>query len=75
MQTTVSIREAKRRLGEIADLALNGEQVVIVRKSRLLVLKKLELPERAPGYFADDNKAAARESNWLAARSVRRIVK
>ncbi len=78
--TTISISEAKQHLGEIADRAIQGEQVVIVRKSKLLVLKPLEVPEpvpmRPPGYFHDCyDKGAAKESNRLAARSVRRIVK
>ncbi len=55
--TTVSISEAKQRLGEIADRAIEGEHIVIVRKSKLLVLKPLEIPEpvpmRPPGYFQD----------------------
>jgi antitoxin (DNA-binding transcriptional repressor) of toxin-antitoxin stability system len=80
MPGTVSISEAKQRLGAIADRALQGEQIVIVRKTKLLVLRPLELPEpvplRPPGYFDDCyDKAAARESNKLAARSARRIVK
>ncbi len=80
MPTTVSISEAKRRLGKIADRALQGEQIIIVRKSKLLVLKQLEQPESAPmrpdGYFDDCyDKAAAKESNKLAARSTQTIVK
>lgn len=80
MAHTVSISEAKQRLGEIADRAIESEQIVIVRKSKLLVLKPLEIPEpvpmRSPGYFGDcDDKAAAKESNRLAVRSVRKIVK
>jgi prevent-host-death family protein len=80
MSHTVSISEAKQRLGEIADRAIEGEQIVIVRKSKLLVLKPLEIPEpvpmRPPGYFHDCyDKAAAKKSNKLAARSTRRIVK
>jgi hypothetical protein len=78
--TTISISEAKQRLGEIADRAIEGEQIVIVRKSNLLVLKRLEIPEPVPirphGYFGDCyDKAAAKESNRLAARSARKIVK
>ena len=78
--TTVSISEAKQRLGEIADRAIEGEHIVIVRKSKLLVLKPLELPEPVPmrpvGYFQDCyDQDAAEESNRLAARSVRKIVK
>lgn len=80
MPTTVSISEAKQRLGEIADRALEGEQIVIVRKSKLLVLKQLEIPEPVPvrplGYFADCyDKAEANASNKLAGRSARKIVK
>ena len=80
MTNTVSISEAKQRLGEIADRAIDGEQIVIVRKSKLLVLKPLEIPEPVPlrpaGYFEDCyDKAAAKESNKFAARSTRRIVK
>lgn len=78
--TTISISEAKQRLGEIADRAIEGDHIVIVRKSKLLVLKPMELPEpvpiRPPGYFEDCyDENAAKESNKLAARSVRKIVK
>lgn len=78
--TTVTISEAKQHLGEIADRAIEGEHIVIVRKSKLLVLKPLEIPEpvpmRPPGYFEDCyDQDAAKESNRLAARSVRRLVK
>ncbi len=65
--TTVSISEAKQRLGEIADRAIEGEHIVIVRKSKLLVLKPLELPEPVP--------MRLKESNKLASHSVRKIVK
>ena len=80
MPTTVSISEAKQRLGEIADRAIEGEQIVIIRKSKLLVLTPLEIPAPVPmrpqGYFDDCyDKAATKESNKLAARSARNIVK
>jgi hypothetical protein len=76
--TTLSISEAKQRLGEMADRAIEGEHIVIVRKSRLLVLKPMELPEpvpmRPPGYFEDCyDEDAVKESNNLAARSVRKL--
>jgi len=79
MATTLSISEAKQRLGEIADRAIQGEQIVIVRKSRLLVLKELVIPEPIPirpsGYFEDCyDTAAIKESNKLARRSVRKVV-
>jgi hypothetical protein len=78
--TTVSISEAKQHLGEIADRAIEGEHILIVRKSKLLVLKPLELPEpvpmRPPGFFADCyDREAIKESNMLASRSVRKVVK
>ena len=80
MPTTISISEAKQRLGEIADRAIQGEQIVIIRKSRLLVLKELEIPDpvpvRPPGYFEDCyDKIAVKESNKLGRRSVRKVVK
>ena len=80
MPTMLSISEAKQRLGEIADRAIKGERIVIIRKSRLLVLKELEIPDpvpmRPPGYFDDCyDKDSVKESNQLASRSVRKIVK
>jgi hypothetical protein len=80
MPTMLSISEAKQRLGEIADRAIKGERIVIIRKSRLLVLKELEIPDpvpmRPPGYFDDCyDKESVKESNQLASRSVRKIVK
>jgi hypothetical protein len=80
MVITVSISQAKQKLGEIADLAIRGEQVVIIRKSKLLVLKELEIPEaipiRPPGYFDDCYDAESiRESNELGKRSTRKSVK
>ena len=77
---TLSISEAKRRLGAVADQALNGEKIIIIRKSRLLTLQEYEplesIPQRPPGYFKDlYTKAEARESNRLAAWSVQRPVR
>jgi hypothetical protein len=61
MPATISISEAKRRLGEIADRALEGEQIAIVRKSKLLVFKQLQIPEpvpmRPPGYFDEEKRS------------------
>jgi hypothetical protein len=78
--TTISVSEAKQRLGEIADRAIQGEQIVIVRKSKLLVLKQLDMPEpipmRPPGYFDDCySKDEIEELNKFAACSVQKIVK
>ena len=80
MAETFSISTAKQRLGEIADRAIHGEQIIIVRKSKLLVLKELEIPEpiplRPPGYFDDCyDKNDATESNKLGRRSVRKVVR
>ena len=77
---TFSISEAKRKLGAVADEALEGKTVIIVRKSRLLTLQEYQplegIPIRPPGYFkAVYTKAETRESNRLAARSPQRIVR
>jgi len=77
---TLSISEAKRRLGAVADEVLKGEKVIIIRKSRLLTLQEYEpvesIPMRPPGYFKNlYSKAEARKSNRLAADSPQRIVR
>lgn len=54
---TFSIREAKSKLNRVADMALQGEYVFIVHKSRLLQLQPMSsaraVPIRPPGYFED----------------------
>jgi len=77
---TFSISEAKRRLGAVADEALHGEKIIIIRKSRLLTLQEYQpvesIPLRPPGYFKDVyTKAEIKEMNRLAKWSVKRIVK
>ena len=77
---TLSISEAKRRLGAVADEALHGEKIIIIRKSRLLSLQEYQpvesIPQRPPGYFKDAyTKAEAKESNRFAARSPQRVVR
>ena len=81
MPATVSISEAKQRLGEIADRALEGEQIVIVRKSKLLVLKQLGNPRTGAAASRTDTlmtamiKRKRRLSKEPAARSARKLVK
>jgi hypothetical protein len=70
----LSISQAKQRLGKVADLALQGQPVLIVRKSKLLILQAYELPEpiplRPPGYFSDCyTKDEMDEVNYLASRA------
>jgi len=77
---TLSISEAKRKLGAVADEALLGEKIIIIRKSRLLTLQEYQpvedIPLRPPGYFKDVyTKAEIKEQNRLAKWSVKRIVK
>lgn len=76
---TLSISEAKRDLGRVADQALRGEPVFIVRKAHILLLQEYHLPEpvpvRPPGYFTDCHSAEeARQSNRLASLGPRKIV-
>ena len=80
MSTTLSLSEAKQRLGEIADRAIKGEQIIIIRKSKLLILKELELPEpipmRPPGYFDDCyDEEYVRETNEFGRKSTLMLVK
>lgn len=77
---TYSISEAKSKLGAVADQALHGEKIIIIRKSRLLTLQEYQpvesIPLRPPGYFKDVySKAEIKEMNRLAGWSVKRIVK
>ena len=77
---TFSISDAKRRLGAVADEALQGEKIIIIRKSRLLTLQEYQpvesIPIRPPGYFKDVyTKPEIKELNRLAGCSVKRIVK
>ena len=77
---TLSISEAKRSLGRVADEALHGEKIIIIRKSRLLTLQEYQpvesIPQRPPGYFKDAyTKAEIKELNRFARWSVKRMVK
>jgi len=77
---TFSISGAKRSLGAVADQALNGEKIVIIRKSRLLTLQEYQplesIPQRPPGYFKEVyTKAEIKELNRLAARSAKHPVR
>jgi len=77
---TFSISQAKSKLGAVADQALQGEKIIIIRKSRLLTLQEYQpvesIPHRPPGYFKDVyTKAEAQESNRLASRSIKRIAR
>ncbi len=76
---TLSISAAKRRLGAVADEALQGEKIIIIRKSRLLTLQVYEpiesIPMRPPGYFRNlYTKAEIRKENRMAAACPQRIV-
>lgn len=42
---TCTVSEAKSRLGELADAALNGQPTVIVRGGKLVMLQTYELPD------------------------------
>jgi hypothetical protein len=73
---TISVSQAKQRLGKVADAALRGKPVLIIRKSRLLILQAYDIPEpipiRPPGYFRDlYTNREMDEVNFLAARAGR----
>ena len=66
--------------GRFADEALSGHPILIVRKSRLLVLQEYSISEPIPirpeGYFNDAyTKQEARTSNRLASRGPRKTVR
>lgn len=74
---TVQLSEAKRQLGRLADDALKGERVLILRKNQLLSLEPYELPEMPPprprGYFSGcyAGKSERQKENRRAAKASR----
>lgn len=71
---TMSVSHAKQRLGKVADAALRGKPVLIIRRSKLLILQAYEMPEpiplRPPGYFHDlYTQQEIAEINFLASRA------
>ena len=71
---TLSVSQAKRHLGKVADAALRGKPVLIIRKSKLLILQSYEMPEpiplRPPGYFHDlYTPEEIAEINFLASKA------
>jgi len=63
--TTYDVDEAKNRLPELIDRALEGEHVVITRNRRPLVeLKPIPKPAR---------RVSAEDLDWLAARRIGRL--
>lgn len=72
---TFTVEEARQQLGELVDLALQGEPVAIVKDAEMLVLQKPlsvePIPMAPPGYFADCyDEEYIRESNEFAKHSV-----
>ena len=68
---TLSISQAKQKLGKVADAALRGEPTLLVRKSKLVVVQAYALPEpipqRPPGFFRDCYSGKEiQEANYLA---------
>ncbi|GDY21358.1 hypothetical protein LBMAG56_27050 [Verrucomicrobiota bacterium] len=53
---TCTVSEAKGKLGQLADDALNGQPTVIVRGGKLVVLQAYELPDH-PDEFDALNQA------------------
>jgi len=74
---TLTISEAQQQLAAVADLALQGETILIERNARLLVLQEFSepIPVRPEGYFAGcDSADEIAEANQLGARAPRIIV-
>ncbi len=46
------VSEAKSKLGELADAAINGSPTVIVRGGKLVILQAYELPDHADEFDA-----------------------
>lgn len=49
---TCTISEAKGKLGQLADAAIQGKPTVIVRGGKLVVLQAYELPDHADEFDA-----------------------
>lgn len=76
---TLQLSVARAQLGQIADEALAGKPVLIIRKGKLLSLAAYQAPEptvRAPGYFDECYTDAAenrRELRRVKKRAYRKV--
>ncbi len=76
---TLSLSAAKQHLGRVADESSKGHPVLILRKSRILILQKNQrmdpIPMRPEGYFLDcTTKKEAITSHRLASKSPKKII-
>ena len=73
---TATVEQAQTDLAHMLELAREGEEVVITQGGEPIAKLTGIASTRPPGYFADccDAEEIA-ESNELAGRSVRRVVK
>lgn len=76
---TYSLSEAKQSLGKLADESLEGEDIVIIRKSKLLILKPFEVeiatPPRPAGYFKNCyDPQEEKRANSIAKRGPRKPI-
>ncbi len=76
---TVSISEAKRSLGRLADRAIKGKPSLIIRGTKLLVLQTYDMPEpfekHPVGYYGDYDEDEITLESRLAKKSPRGIIK
>ena len=73
---TATVEQTQADLARMLELARQGEEVVITRAGEPIARLTGFVSSRPPGYFADCHDAEdIEESNALAQRSVRRIVK
>ena len=73
---TATVEQTKADLTRMLELARQGEEVVITRSGEPIAKLTGFVAVRPPGYFADCHDAEEiEETNRLAERSVRRVVR
>ena len=75
---TISVNDAAEQLEALADLALQGETILISKERRLLILQEFQpiepIPIRPIGYFDESySEDEILESNMMAEHSVREL--
>ena len=73
---TATVEQTQADLGSLLELARRGEEIVITQAGEPVARLTGFFAARPPGYFADCYDGdEAEESNELAKRSLRRVIK